>query len=355
MTTTQIKRQPKGIPTGGEFATHDRTEGTVSLGKPSAAERALAGEPGTMASVVEYWEAMDAAQAEIDAPAPAGLTPDQLQGWTSIGRIDILATQQGLSYLAYQYGRNAELAENKLIGIEMGGDGIGSPAFEVWEARRARLRELERTLLDRDADIEAALDARDPERVARREADRAEVASRQGTLTKTELAGHDASEAMILDFYRGAEIGDEPHPKSPAELKSALQDKSGRKAKGEVRQITISEAACPQRGWSEFEVDAPADGTLMSIYIHSGLPRLKVNSGRVLIFANNRYGNSIDITGDAEVMVVSDGAKVTVTHAGSKPLQVIHRFGEREPGIYTKPGSEATLHHERGYVPVGER
>lgn len=82
---------------------------------------------------------------------------------------------------------------------------------------------------------------------------------------------------------------------------------------GAIRQVHIHHKNAPDSGVGEtVDVAGPKDGRPIIVNVSSGLPRLKVTSGKAIIYADSVWGNSIDVADGAEAVVFGHAeAKIT--------------------------------------------
>lgn len=140
----------------------------------------------------------------------------------------------------------------------------------------------------------------------------------------------------------------EKDPATKTEARRLLRNVRG-EAGGAVRKVTLTHANEPDSSWNKrVEVAGPADGRPIAIDLHSGIPGLLVTSGKAVIRADSRMGNSINVAAGAEAVIVADPtSKVTVEVApGGKATLVstssTNRFRPHGDGdIQVKYGPDA--------------
>jgi hypothetical protein len=103
-------------------------------------------------------------------------------------------------------------------------------------------------------------------------------------------------------------------PKTAAEARAAVKNIRG-EADGAERVVYLDHFdTLPD----ELDVFGPKDGRPLYIYVTSGLPRLHVRGGNVIIHALSSWGNSITAHEGANVKVLAGPVKVsTDTKAGA--------------------------------------
>lgn len=131
-------------------------------------------------------------------------------------------------------------------------------------------------------------------------------------------------------------------PQTITEVRTALQNIRGEKDEG-VRLVMLrSQALFYKSGSIDVYVYGPKDGRPLIVEVESGMVRLNVMSGRVLIWANSSWGNSVESLNDSQVeVVVSPERKATIiAHHQSKVI--IHK-GEGSWGLqYANDDAEMT-------------
>ena len=120
------------------------------------------------------------------------------------------------------------------------------------------------------------------------------------TLAQEEAAKH----ATIEEF----------DPATKSESKRLLVNRRGLPG-GRVRRVNLDYNNAPDSKTSDHvEVAGPSDGRPIIVEVTSGLPRLRVSSGRAVIAADSGWGNSVTVGPGAEAIVISSPeSKVTVT------------------------------------------
>ena len=112
--------------------------------------------------------------------------------------------------------------------------------------------------------------------------------------------------------------------------------------------------------WLDFEevtdpynVDGPADGTPLLIFVKSGLGKLNIRSGRVIVHSDSSSGNPVYAYGAAEVTVIArPRRKITTIAHDTSSVTIVPMEGSR--GVQATQGADArltildqeTVHHE---------
>ena len=132
------------------------------------------------------------------------------------------------------------------------------------------------------------------------------------------------------------------HPDTKSEARRKLVNLRGEPG-GAVRQVFLHSRNSPDSGLGEtVSVAGPKDGRPIIVNVRSGLPRLKVTSGKAIIFADSVWGNSIDVADGAEAIVfgnaeskitsrVEEGGSYTAVSPSPK-----NRFWVAGPGEITR-------------------
>lgn len=140
-------------------------------------------------------------------------------------------------------------------------------------------------------------------------------------------------------------------PESVTEARRKLVNLRGEPG-GAIRHVRIHDGNAPQNYPGEHtRVAGPKDGRPIVIHLTSGLTRLKVESGKAIVFADSRWGNSIDVADGAELVVYGKpDTKITGTvDAGGKYTAVCpsseNRFNVFGPGevrqLFGEPEEQA--------------
>lgn len=115
-------------------------------------------------------------------------------------------------------------------------------------------------------------------------------------------------------------------PKDLTEVRAALRNSRGEKDEA-VRFVMLRNHATNNDGRAaqRVEVHGPRDGRPLIVEVRSGMVHLKVMSGRVLVWADSLWGNSVEALNDSEVdVIVSPERKATVI-AHHKSKVTIHK------------------------------
>jgi hypothetical protein len=135
-------------------------------------------------------------------------------------------------------------------------------------------------------------------------------------------------------------------PKGQADAKKQLNDASGRKSKGAVRWVELNNvntdtSRVRNNGLSEyskpmaerndtFNVVPPTDGTPMIVRVGSGMVHLNVESGNAVVVLNSNWGNSLRVSGDANVTVIAGaGMKVSIDADEDAKVRIVPGIGTR--------------------------
>lgn len=114
-------------------------------------------------------------------------------------------------------------------------------------------------------------------------------------------------------------------PKNATEARAALRNVRGEPEEG-VRAVFLARHSAPDNP----EVRGPADGRPLLIVVNSGMIRLNVVSGNVVVFSGSRWGNVINTSGDATVTVIAaEGRKVSLQATGRSRITVLPEPGAR--------------------------
>lgn len=147
--------------------------------------------------------------------------------------------------------------------------------------------------------------------------------------------------ALLTDQIGDTEVV-AAHPETKSEARRKLVNLRGEPG-GAVRQVFLHSRNSPDSGLGEtVSVAGPKDGRPIIVNVRSGLPRLKVTSGKAIIFADSVWGNSIDVADGAEAVVFGNSdAKITsrVEEGGSYTAvspSLKNRFWVAGPGEITR-------------------
>jgi hypothetical protein len=116
----------------------------------------------------------------------------------------------------------------------------------------------------------------------------------------------------------GAPITDS-YPSTRAKARAALVNTRGEKD-GAVRFVHLENHNAPD---GQVDVVGPRDGRPIVISVEDALPSLNVYSGKAVVLANSRWGNSITVKAGAEAVIIAplenkttvmveDGGKATI-------------------------------------------
>lgn len=117
-----------------------------------------------------------------------------------------------------------------------------------------------------------------------------------------ELAAHAGADTLI----------EEKHPASKAEARRLLKNTRG-ETEGRIRMVRLDYNNSPDtEPGDKVDIVGPKDGRPIIVDVTSGIPSLKVTSGKAIIRMRSSWGNSIDVGPGAEAVIVSPSdAKVT--------------------------------------------
>lgn len=113
-------------------------------------------------------------------------------------------------------------------------------------------------------------------------------------------------------------------PRTGSEAKRMLKNSRG-EPDGRIRMVSLDHGNAPKEAPGErVEIVGPRDGRPILVRVSSGIPFLKVTSGKAIIYADSSWGNSVEVADGAEAIVVaSPDRKVTVgVDEGGKAAQV---------------------------------
>jgi hypothetical protein len=147
--------------------------------------------------------------------------------------------------------------------------------------------------------------------------------------------------SYVGDTRTGAQVIDDAlrdrtvnfrHPVGIAETRRALRNSRG-EDNGAVRQVALTWASVPPATIKDdFEVVGPKDGRPLVIHLASGLPRLQIKSGYVIVLANSHAGSALDVgAGATAVIIAGAGRKVSTTSDADAVVDYYAEEGARLP------------------------
>ena len=171
-------------------------------------------------------------------------------------------------------------------------------------------------------------------------------------------SGREMLNELLLRDYPDA-VFEAKRPATKSECKRLLSNPRGEKD-GKVRVVDINwEIAPDSDGGDRVEIVGPKDGRPIVLNLHSGIPYLRVASGKAIILADSSWGNSIDVADGAEATViasrdtktsvdVAEGGKATLVSDTEKNR--FREFGKGEIIVdYGQPGGPAPYVHPAPY------
>jgi len=140
----------------------------------------------------------------------------------------------------------------------------------------------------------------------------------EGDITLT--AGRTSQTALAEALAVGENI--DRKPVGITQTRAALSNVRGEPS-GAVRVVELTWASVPPASpTNDFVVRGPKDGRPLIILLRTGLPRLRVTSGNVVVVAESSAGNAVTFSGEASgTLIASEGRKVSVLAEGKAEVE----------------------------------
>lgn len=133
-------------------------------------------------------------------------------------------------------------------------------------------------------------------------------------------AGRTSRTALAEALAAGENV--DRRPVGITQTRAALSNVRG-EPDGAIRVVELTWGSVPPASpTDDFEVRGPKDGRPLVVLLRTGLPRLKITSGNVVVVADSSAGNAVTFSGESSgILIASEGCKVSVLVDGKAQVE----------------------------------